>query len=205
MVAGSGFAMTTSTTAETFIRLTSVATALVLGGKGAMLRAVTGILTTTWSTTPASTSTDRRTKLDDAAARDWADAAMRGAEVEATVVEGWVVTDCVVADCVVADCAAAGSVEGIPPVVFGGGFAEVLAACELPEPFGKIVAGTTADGSVVTEIVSEPMVFTVVVVRRGLGTAVALAAGFVTAGGDEAITNDVRRGPSWVVGAVDRR
>lgn len=176
-----------------------------------MLRAVTGILTTTWSTTPASTSTDRRTTLDDAAARDWADTAMRGANVGATVVGGWVVTDCVVTDCVVtdcvvADCAAAGSVEGIPPVVVCDGFAEVLAACELPEPFGKIVAaGTTADGSVVAEIVSEPMVFTVVLVRRGLGTAVALAAGFVAAGGVEAITNDVTIGPSWVVGAVDRR
>jgi hypothetical protein len=112
VVTGSALATTSSTTAETFIRLTSFTTALVLGGSGAMLKAVTGVLTVTCSSTSASTTTDRRTTLDDVAVRDCVDTAMRGAGVGATVVGG---------------CAAIGSVEGIVAAVVGtAGFTGLL-------------------------------------------------------------------------------
>jgi hypothetical protein len=104
VVTGSALATTSSTTAETFIRLTSFTTALVLGGSGAMLKAVTGVLTVTCSSTSASTTTDRRTTLDDVAVRDCVDTAMRGAGVGATVVGG---------------CVAIGSVEGMVAALVG--------------------------------------------------------------------------------------
>jgi hypothetical protein len=56
--------------------------------------------------------------------------------------------------------------------------------------------------AIVDEIVTDPMVLTVVVVRRGFG---ALVAGGVAAGGGvDAMTKDDTNGPACVVG-VDRR
>jgi hypothetical protein len=83
VVGGSGLATTLSTTVETLTRLTSLITALVLGGKGAILRAVTGVLTVTCSITSASTPTDRRTTVDDVAVRDWVETAIRSGVVVA--------------------------------------------------------------------------------------------------------------------------
>jgi hypothetical protein len=176
VVGGSGLATTLSTTVETLTRLTSLITALVLGGKGAMLKAVTGVLTVTCSITSASTPTDRRTTVDDVAVRDWVETATRsGGVVEAGSVVGGTV------GCVT------GSVEGTAGLEGGGAAAGGFAA---------------AVPAIVDEIVTDPMVLTVVVVRRGLG--VLVAGGVVARGGVDAMTKDVTNGPACEVG-VDRR
>jgi hypothetical protein len=194
VVTDSGFATTSSTTAETFTRLTSLTTALVLGGSGAMLSAVTGALTVTCSTASASTTTEWRTTLDEVAVRDWVDAATRGGLVGVTVVGETVVGGCVVID----------SVEGIAE----------LAADVAIEIGGTVVTvfGPLAcwKSCAVVEIVKDPMVLTVVVVRLVVGVLVTVVGaedctGLDGLGGVDAITNDVTRDPGWVVGVGDWR
>jgi hypothetical protein len=150
VVGGSGLATTLSTTVETLTRLTSLITALVLGGKGAMLRAVTGVFTVTCSITSASTPTDRRTTVDDVAVRDWVETAIRsGVVVAAGSVLGGTVGGCVT-----------GSVDGTG----WGGWLEGGGAAA--EEFAPAVP------AIVDEIVTDPIVLTVVVVRRGFGVLV---------------------------------
>jgi hypothetical protein len=107
-VTGSGLATTASTTAETFTRLVSLATELVVGGSAAMLSAVTGVFTVTCSIATASTSTECRTGLDDVAIRDCVEAATRTGKVGWTVVAGWVVVGCVAGGCVAGGWVVAG-------------------------------------------------------------------------------------------------
>jgi hypothetical protein len=79
-VTGSGLATTSSTTAETFTRV-SLAGKLVVGGSAAMLSAVTGVFNVTCSIAAASTTTECRTEVDDVATRDCVEAATRTATV----------------------------------------------------------------------------------------------------------------------------
>jgi hypothetical protein len=177
VVGGSGLATTLSTTVETLTRLTSLITALVLGGKGAMLRAVTGVFTVTCSITSASTPTDRRTTVDDVAVRDWVETAIRSdGAVAAGSVLGGTEGGCVT-----------GSVDGTAGLE-GGGAADEGFAVAVP--------------AIVDEMVTDPMVLTVVVVRRAFG--VLVARGTVARGGVDAMTKDDTNGPACVAG-VDRR
>ena len=92
VVTVSGLATTSCTTADTFTRLASFAPALATEGRGAMLNAVTGVLTVTCSIASASSATERRTTLDEVAVRDSVDTGTRAGKVGATVVVGSVVT-----------------------------------------------------------------------------------------------------------------
>jgi hypothetical protein len=208
VVVGSGLATTSSTTPETLTRLMSLITALVLGGRGAMLKAVTGALTVTCSTASASTPTERRTTLDEVAERDCVDTATRAGRVGTTAVGG---------------CVAVGSLERTSEVAAEVAEAMldwldwldwldvlvVLAAFDVPDVFELATRdgfGVFADWfarAVVDAIVSDPMVLTVVVLRRGFEVLVIV--GLVMTGGVEAMTNEVRSGPAWVVDVADRR
>ncbi len=189
-VSGSGLATTLSTTVETLTRLMSLRTALVLGGKGAILRAVTGVFTVTCWITSASTPTDRRTTVDDVAVRDWLKTAIRSGVV---VVVGRVVGRVLGG----VDICMTGSVDGTAGLEDAG----------LED--GGLEGGWTAAGVFAAakpviddEIVTDPMVLTVVVVRRGFE--VLVAGGVVARGGVDAMTKDGTNGPTCVVD-VDRR
>ena len=67
VVVGSGLATTSSTTAETFTRLASITIGAVAGGSGAMLSAVTGVLTVTCSMVLASTPITRHGVVEEVA------------------------------------------------------------------------------------------------------------------------------------------
>ena len=79
---------------------------------------------------------------------------------------------------------------------------------ELPTANGFGVFADWFARAVVDAIVSDPMVLTVVVLRRGfevLVIVVLVIVGLVMTGGVEAMTNEVRTGPACVVDVFDWR
>jgi hypothetical protein len=187
VVGGSGFATTSSTTAETCTRLASLTIAIVLGGSGAILSAVTGVFTVTCSIVSASTPTARRTVVEEVAVFVW---------LETTIRSGTVGT---VGAMVLAGCVA-GSVEGTPELGAGAAVVTLFVDGVLPAPNDVMVT----DPMVFTVDVIVGVVVGVIVVedRRGLELVVV---GLVTFGGVDAITKEVTSGPACVVGAEERR